>query len=340
MALSQVFLRYSEQIEAEMRQVVDSRPLPLYRMMSYHMGWIDDQGNRLNNNGGERILSTLCLLACEAAGGNLKTALPAAVAVELVYNFSLIHNDLQDGNPQRQGRDTVWWLWGPAQAINAGDGMHALARLSLFWLKDMGVSDETVFRAIQILDEASLRLCEGQFLDISYQERIDVGVKTYLNMIEDRTGALMRCSLKLGALLASARADIIDALELFGNKLGLASQIRDDIVGLWGDRSSEGIPSSNILNKKKTLPVVYGLEKADVKDKRRLGEVYFKRVLEPQDVEQIAKLLDGVGAREYCQEMAEMFYSEALQALDDSGLPLESTRELREAAQYLVYDRQ
>ncbi len=338
--MPQVFLRYRDSIEAEIHAALDGRSLPLYRMMSYQLGWIDEQGNPLYNKGRDRLLATLCLLACEATGGNPQTALPAAVAVELVHNFALIHRDLQDGNPRSQRRDSVWWVWGPAQAINAGDGMHALARLALFRLKDMGLSDETVFASIHILDEASLQLCEGQFTDISYRERIGIGVQAYLKMIEGRSGVLLGCALKLGALLASARDGLVDALGAFGEKVGVASHIRDDILALWGRRTTGDTPNIDILNKKKTLPVVYGLEKADIREKRQLGEVYLKRVLEPQDIEKIAAVLDRLEAREYCEKTAERFYKEALKALDDLRLPPWATGELKEMAHYLVYGKQ
>ncbi len=339
MNLPQFFSKYANQIEAAMREVLDDRSLPLYHMMSYHLGWVDSLANTISNGGKPRVLATLCLISNDAAGGDVQKALPAAISMEMVYNSYLIHNDLQDGVPQRDGRDTVWWLWGPAQAINTGDGMHALARQTLFRLKSIGLSDETVFRAVHLLDQSSLKLCEGQFLDISYQERLDVTVDSYLKMIDDRTASLMSCAFKLGPLTALAEDSTIEAFGLFGAKLGMAYQVQKDIKAHWGDDSERSSLSGGVLSKKKTLPVVYGMEKANVRDKRRLGEVYFKRVLEPKDLETIATVLEEIGVREDCQKMAETFYKEAMGALDSTNLSPEAVGALKGVASFLALNK-
>ena len=331
-----MFDRFADQIEAELREIIESRPMPLYRMMSYHLGWIDEQGNPLTGGGREGIRSTLCLMACEAAGGDPAKAMPAAAAIELAHNFYLIHDDVQDGNPQRDNRASVWWHWGPAQAINAGDGMHALARLSLFRLKEKGLSDDLIFRGIQFLDEACLKLCEGHYLDISYQESITITVNSYFTMIEGKAGALVEGAMKLGALVASQDDALIEAMGLCGKKLGMASQVREDILDTWSPTSPDSPPVGKILNKKKTLPVLYAIETGKLSDKRELGEIYFKRVLEPQDVGKMVAVLDRVGAREYCQGVLTQLYQEALESLDSSGLSPEATQGIREAAQYMV----
>ena len=162
----------SARVEDALKGAVTGRDMPFYEMMTYHMGWTGDPGEPSPGRSGLRSLGTLCLLACRAAGGDAMLALPAAASVELVISFCEIHADVQAGAPMRGNRDTVWWKWGPAQAINAGDGMHALARLALFGLQDAGLSAEDTFRAVQILDEASLRTCEGRFLDLQAQDRL------------------------------------------------------------------------------------------------------------------------------------------------------------------------
>ena len=135
----------SAQVEDALRDAVAGRDLPLYDMMAYHLGWTGDPGEPGPVRPRLRALGALCLLACRAAGGDARLALPAAAAVELVVNFCEIHADVQAGAPVRGVRETVWWKWGPAQAINAGDGMHALARLTLFGLQDAGLSAEDTF---------------------------------------------------------------------------------------------------------------------------------------------------------------------------------------------------
>ena len=279
MALAPTIDTLSVRVEEELRGVFDNRRMPLYQMMSYHLGWEDAQGNTRPNEAMERSHGIACLTACYAAGGDTEVALPAAAAVELVENFSQIHDDVQGGHPQRLNRDSVWWIWGPAQAINTGDGMHALARLAIFQLQERGVKPAQTFRAVQLLDEASLELCEGRFRDLEAQERIDLTVEAYLDMAASKTGALYSCAMKLGGLVASADEGLIEALGESGSKLGSALQVQRDLRELWNGSDGGGSPSTEVLNKKKLLPVVYAVEKAGISEKRRLGEIYFKRVL-------------------------------------------------------------
>lgn len=309
----------TSQVNAELQDIVNSRSVPLYRMMAYHMGWNDAQGLTDTPVYKDRVHGVLSLLACMAVGGELEMALPAAAAVELLDNFTEIHDDIQSGNPQRENRDAVWWVWGPAQAINAGDGMHALARLALFRLLDRKVSPETTFKAVQFMDEASLDTCEGRFLDLEAQERIDLSVDAYLKMARGKTGSLLSCAMKLGALVGSGDDSVIEAFDTCGSKLGVAMQIRADLREIWGD-GTDAAPSAEVMNKKKLLPVVYALEKATISEKRQMGDIYFKRVLEPQDVVKLRELLESLGVRDACQDMAEQYFSDALNALDMQGV--------------------
>ena len=339
MSLPSAFGRYRENIETELKSMILDQSLPLYRMMAYHMGWLDDQGDTtgaVEAESGKRIRPTLSALTCEALGGELKMALPAAAAVELVHNFSLIHNDIQDGTAERHNRPTVWWVWGPAQGINAGDGMHALARLSLLRQTEKGMPSEKALRAVAILDTACLRLCEGQYLDLTYQERVDISQDAYFQMVAGKTAALMSCASELGALMASADEGVIQAMARYGQKLGLAFQIRDDILDLWGGEST-GVPlAGDILNKKKSLPIIYALKNATGTERRSLGDVYFKRVMEPEDVQKIVEVLDSLGAREFSQEMADTLCQEAIEALNEAGPSLQGAEELSGLARYLV----
>jgi geranylgeranyl diphosphate synthase type I len=336
MSLPSAFSRYREDIETEIKSLILGQSLPLYRMMAYHMGWLDDRGEAVEVEVGKRIRPTLCLLACDALGGELKKSLPAAAALELAHNFSLIHNDIQDGTPERDHRPTVWWVWGPAQGINAGDGMHALARLSLLRQTEKGMPSEQALRAVAILDAACLRLCEGQYLDLTYQERVDISQDAYFQMVEGKTAALMGCAAELGALMASADEGAVQAMARYGQKLGMAFQIRGDILDLWGSEDT-GIPlAGSILNKKKSLPIIYALQNARGADKRSLGDVYFKRVMEPEDVERVIEVLDRLGARVFSQEKADALCEEAIQALDEAGASSQGADELSGLARFLA----
>ncbi len=306
----------SARVEAELNSIVTSRQMPLYRMMSYHMGWNDEHGTPGSPPPKLRALGVLCLLASQSVGGDLNVSLPAASAVELVDNFCQIHGDVQGGSPQRDNRDAVWWVWGPAQAINAGDGMHALARLALFRLIERGVSAETTFRAVQLLDEASLRTCEGRFLDLEAQERIDMSLDAYLKMTSRKSGSLASCAMRLGALVATRDERAAHAMASCGEKLGVAMQLRADVRQFWSPGNDDAAPSPDVMNKMKLLPVVYALEKANPNEKRRMGEIYFKRVLDRDDVAKLRAVIEEMGVRDACEDMIAQLRREAGAALD------------------------
>ena len=320
-------------VEVELRTVLESRDMPLYRMMSYHLGWEDNSGQVQADALQPRLHGVACLTACLASGGDLEMGLPAAAAVELVNGFSQVHDDVQGGHPRRDDRDAVWWVWGPAQAINTGDGMHALARLAIFRLQDRGVPPAEAFRAVQLLDQASLELCEGRFRDLEAQERIDMTVDEYLKMADGKTGALYGCAMELGGLTASVNGAIQDALRVCGQKLGVAHQLRDDLREVWDDGDS---PPEDLLNKKKLIPVVYALDKAKISEKRRLGDIYFKRVLEPDDAVTLRQILDEMGARAYSEGLAETYDDEARAAIDVPGISTEGKAAINTYADWLL----
>jgi geranylgeranyl pyrophosphate synthase len=214
--------------------------------------------------------------------------------------------------------------------------MHALARLALFRLLQRDVSKETTFRAIQLFDEASLRACEGRFLDLEAQERIDLSVDAYLKMASQKMGALISCSMKAGALVATADEAVYDALGICGTTLGIAMQMRSDLRDLWGDGSETFAPSPEVMNKKKQLPVVYAMEKASVSEKRKLGEIYFKRVLDADDVVRLREIIEQLGARAECEALLEEYRAKAVAALDVPGLSTEGKAEIRKFVDSLL----
>jgi geranylgeranyl diphosphate synthase type I len=336
MAISTAMEDLSARVNAELGSIVNPRQMPLYRMMSYQMGWEDRQGVSDAPVRVERIHGALCLLACRAAGGEPDTALPAAAAVELVHNFTQIHDDVQGGNPRRGDRDAVWWVWGPAQAINAGDGMHALARLALFRLLERGVPSATTFRAVKLLDEAALQACEGRFLDLEAQERLEMSVDAYLKMASSKTGALLSCAMKLGALVADADEKVFEAMGACGARLGVAMQACADVRELWGEGQGSAAPSPEVMNKKKLLPVVYALEKADRHERRVLGDIYFKRVLEPADVARAREVIERLGAKDDCEGLIEQYRADAVAALDAPGVSAEGRADLEELIDLLL----
>ena len=323
-------------VESGLRGVLESRRMPLYGMMSYHMGWTDRSGNPVTPRQLARTHGVTCLAACMACGGDAESAMPAAAAVELVENFTQIHDDVQGGRPQRDGRDAVWWAWGPAQAINAGDGMHALARLAMFQLRAEHTPPETTYRAVRLLDEASLELCEGRFEELETQERIDLSVDSYMETASKKTGALYECAMKLGALLASAEEHTVEALGLCGRNAGIALQIRRDLLELWPSGTGESSPSATVLNKTKLLPVVYAVQEANINDKRRLGDVYFKRVLEAGDVDVVRETVERLGGRQYCEGRVDEYTTKAQQEAADAELTDDGMETVSQVLRFLL----
>ena len=340
MSLKSAFERHLPLIEAELREVL-ATPHPqlasFYGMMRYHLGWIDESFAPTRGGGGKRLRPVLCLLACQATGGDPDQALPAAAAIELVHNFSLVHDDIEDRSHLRRGRPTVWKVWGVSQAINVGDGLFALAHLAMQRLADRGVPAGRVLTALEILDQACLALTEGQHLDLSFEARLDVGVDEYLSMIRGKTAALFSAAAQLGALIAGSDHESTTRYRRFGQNLGLAFQIVDDVLGIWGDPQVTGKPAaSDIQQRKKTLPIVRALEEEQKRGGRGLREIYQRETIDEEAVGVALNILEDLGVRRYAEEMANDYYRQALVELDAVGMGNEAQGDLRELAAFLV----
>jgi len=306
------------EIETEMRALLSGEPPVLrgmYSMMRYHMGWENQQGSPEQSPAGKRIRPILTLLTCQAAGGYPARAVPAAAAVELLHNFSLIHDDIEDRSLTRRHRPTVWSWAGEAQAINTGDAMFVIAHLALLRLRALDVPDARVLDALQIFDNTCIRLTEGQYLDMSFESRTDVTLDEYLLMIAGKTAALLSASALLGALIAGS--EHVDAYRVFGHELGLSFQIEDDILGIWGEEALTGKSATgDIITRKKTLPVLYALDQSGPAADR-LRAFYTREVpLTADEVPTILALLDELKARDYAVAQGLAHAEAALAALD------------------------
>lgn len=331
-----ILQRYRVDLEEELKFAIGKASSPLYNMMRYHMGWVDELGQP-RTGAGKRLRPFFCLHACRSVGGDWRQALPVAAALELVHNFSLIHDDIQDASAERRGRPTVWRMWGLPQAINVGDGMHALALSSLLRLEEAGVEHRKIVHAARLLGEASLMLCEGQYLDINYENRLDVNVDGYLEMINGKTAALFRCSLEIGALIGNDDSTLLAHMRGFGDAVGMVFQVHDDVISIWGNEKTTGKPTTtDIEMKKKTLPVVYALANANGRDGESLREIYTKKTLGPADVEEVLRVLDVVDARSYAQSMADEYHRRALSALEAVDIPQQAKDELKATAAFLL----
>jgi len=334
-ALEKLSKTYVPALEAEMQaRLSDSNPAlqPYYGMLRYHMGWADERLAAAHTDTGKRIRPILCLLAAEATGAGWQRALPAAVAIEFSHNFSLIHDDIQDSSPLRRGRPTLWKLWGVAQALNAGDALFTLAHLALTKLPALGVGAETALEVLRILDQACLVLTQGQYLDLSFEARQQVSVNEYLAMIGAKTAALASASAEIGALIGGAPAERVAHYRAFGRNLGLAFQVQDDILGIWGDEVTTGKSvATDIQTRKKTLAVVYGLERSE-----ELRALYAAGEPAPADINRAVQLLDAVGARAYAEEQVRAYSHAAVHHLEAAEAQGEAGAALRELTVQLV----
>ncbi|HXG26950.1 MAG TPA: polyprenyl synthetase family protein, partial [Candidatus Binatia bacterium] len=286
--------------EAEILRVLErSDPVTagIYEMCRYHLG-LDGSGST-----GKRMRPLLGLLAYASITGEHERALPGAAAVELGHNFSLVHDDIEDADRERRHRPTLWALHGIPQAINTGDILFSLSRVALHRLTDLGFPDRTVLRLMRLYDETCVALCEGQYLDIWMAEH-DAGlsVDLYFDMIGRKTAALIAASIEAGAVLATSDEELIGRYRAFGWDLGIAFQLNDDLLGIWGRETTTGKEPSDVPRKKKTLPVIYAFEHAGPNDRARLAELYANGSLTPEHTSEIVAILERVGAREYTRD--------------------------------------
>lgn len=324
-------------IDDDIRATFKGRDSPktLYNMMIYHMGWIDEDLNPVEQYRGKRFRPTMCLLTYNALSAVYDKALPAASAIELIHNFSLIHDDIEDSDEERRHKPTVWKIWGIPHAINAGDGMHVMANIAALRLRDLNATDRKIVQVIDILNKTILELCEGQYLDMSFEEKMDITVEMYTEMIAGKTAALIEASTWIGAILATEDADIIGHFRNFGRKMGLSFQIIDDIIGIW--ETETGKPkASDIRNKKKTLPILYAFKEASDEDKEILTKTYQKDTLNEADTTAVLMILEKVGAHDYSKKVAKNYADEALAELEKTGVHNESMEKLRTLAEFLI----
>ena len=305
--------------EAEILRLVASREpstAGVYDMVLYHLG-LDHDGAPA----GKRMRPLLGLLAYASIAGDYRRALPGAAAVELGHNFSLVHDDIEDGDRERHHRPTVWALHGVAQAINTGDMLFSLSRMALHRLSDLGFSDAKVLRLTRLYDETCVALCEGQFIDIRTSESDELmSVELYFDMIGRKTAALIAASIEAGAILATDDDEIVRRYRAFGWALGLAFQLNDDLLGIWGPERATGKEASDVPRKKKTLPVIYAFEHAGPEDRARLATLYGNGGPTADNVDEIVAILERTGARDYTRDQARRHRDEALAELDAAGV--------------------
>jgi len=278
----------------------------LTEMVQYHLGLAGDGARP-----GKRLRANIVLLSTEAFERRYADALWAAVAVELVHNFSLVFDDIQDGDPLRRGRPSVWKVWGVGQAVNAGAALEALVSRAVVDLLPARHADRLP-RALGLLTDAMLALSQGQVIDLQFEQRVDVCVDEYLEMIRLKTASLFECAAQLGCLAAGTGDETFRRAALFGRHLGLAFQIIDDVVGIWGSRVEPGKPlGSDLRNGKKTLPILVALAEAPPGHRRTLRTLLTRGQFGPPELAAARAILAAANAHAHCRRLASEHLAEA-----------------------------
>jgi len=298
-----------------LRAAVDRLPGTVREVAGYHFGWYDESGRPAAGSPGKLLRPALTLLCAQAVGGSPERAVDAAVAVELVHNFSLIHDDLMDGDLFRRHRRTVWSLFGAPTAILAGDALLVRA------MQELGaapVSLATLCTAVQ-------DLIDGQRLDLSFEQRTDVTVEECLAMVGGKTATLLACACELGSGHGGGTPTRVLALRRFGWHLGVAFQLVDDLLGIWGDPAVTGKPTlSDLRARKKSLPVVAALRRGGAYG-QRLRELYLRpEPLDEADLTTVARLVERAGGRAWAQSQADRHVRRALHCLGVAEPPADA----------------
>ncbi|OEV03990.1 dimethylallyltranstransferase [Streptomyces oceani] len=323
-----------------LRAAVEGLAAPMDSVASYHFGWIDAHGRPSAADGGKAVRPALALASTEAVGARPEAGIPGAVAVELVHNFSLLHDDLMDGDEQRRHRDTVWRVHGPAQAILVGDALFTLANEILL---EPGTPETG--RAARRMTAATRKLIDGQAQDMAYEHRERVTVAECLEMEGNKTGALLACATSIGAVLGGADEHTADALEAYGFHLGLAFQAVDDLLGVWGDPEATGKQTwSDLRQRKKSLPVVAALA-SGTGSADKLAELMAadsrKSQRESGDFDEAefasrAALIEEAGGRDMTLEVAHDQHRKAVDALHGLDMPQTVRDQLVAFADFVV----
>jgi geranylgeranyl diphosphate synthase type I len=326
-----VLQRARRLLDPALRDRVDDLPPEIGRVVAYHLGFTDAEGHPVEADGGKAVRPALALLSAEAAGARAEVGLPGAIAVELVHNFSLLHDDVMDHDLERRHRPTAWALFGVGQAIVTGDALMTEAIAAL-----LRPEVPEGIRAASSLTSATARMIAGQAQDLSFASRLDVTPDECLAMCADKTGALLSCATSIGAILAGAGQNVVDALAGFGLHLGLAFQAVDDLLGIWGRPEATGKPVAGDLREhKKTLPVVIALTSSRP-DRDRLAEVLSNGSMTEDTVLEAVDLVERCGGRAGCLEAAERQLGEAMASLDRAPLEPLARAELEEVAAFVA----
>lgn len=320
-------------IDTGLRSFIDKKmqdvPENFKEMIRYQLGWSGVPHESLAT--GKRIRPTLVLLVCHALGGDWRQALAAAAGVELLHNFTLIHDDIQDRSLTRRGRDAVWVKWGEAQAINAGDALYALACSAAYDLTAHYPAD-VVLAAVEELHRTAFRLTCGQYLDMAFEKAEAIEMEDYWQMIRGKTGELIGSCFSLGALLAGQKANELRRFRKLGLQIGIAFQVQDDWLGIWGNQDILGKSvQSDLRDRKKTFPILLALKTLPEFRDYWNSHTSFSDA----DIQVLMKILDGSQINEKAQEQFEDLYQSVVLKFNEIFEGKSTALQLRSAVEEL-----
>jgi geranylgeranyl diphosphate synthase type I len=334
--IGEILKNYTPAIETYIKNTLADAPEFLGGVVRYHFGWVDQNFQPARTESGKMLRPVICLLVFDALTGSYKNAMPAAAAIEMIHNFTLLHDDIEDNDRERRGRPTAWTVWGKPLAINAGDYLYTLAFQTLFKLD--GFPAERIFAVQRLIADSCLVLTMGQDLDLRFEQSQTVTPAMYIDMVYKKTGALLEASVLAGALLATDDVHIIAGYRQFARNIGIAFQIQDDILGIWGDSAKTGKSTDNDLRrKKKTLPVLYTIEQATGSRLDQLRALYASdQPLTDEQINFVRDSLARVNARDYAQQAADSYIEKAFAGLNDINVATEPQQNLEKIARFLI----
>lgn len=312
-----------DEIETALGSLEGNAPLML-TMARYHLGLATSSGEPTDPEArhtaqGKRIRPLLAMLAAEAVGGTAEAAAPVAAATELLHNFTLIHDDIQDRSPNRRHRPTVWRVWGNAQAINAGDALFAVSQLALLRTQTTDMPAETIRRLVEAFNLCTIEVVRGQVLDLENEGRADVTPNDYLTMITGKTAAILRFAAWAGATVGGAADAVAQRLGDAGEAIGMGFQIRDDMLGIWSPTEETGKDAADdIRRRKQSLPILILRERANEEDQARITALYNQEEIGPDGIGEMLGLLEKYDVAAATAAHVAASHERATRALDDA----------------------
>ncbi|MDG2101734.1 MAG: polyprenyl synthetase family protein [Dehalococcoidia bacterium] len=312
--LPKIFESYQHQLNTYTKLFYKDLNNELYLTHKYFLGWIDEKGKETDVSG-KSFRPSLMMLINESLGGDSKNVLPLAMSIELFHNFSLIHDDIEDKDEIRRNRKTVWKIWGEEIGIISGSSMHALASKSLDLIEKKYNNKKIYFR--KLINKICLAVIEGQYLDISFESNFNISVDNYTSMIEKKTGALIEASAIIGANIENTTKENILNFSKIGKLFGHMFQIKDDYLGIWGDHNLGKPVGSDIIKKKKSLPILKLIESSNMIDNKNIKMIFSSEILDDKSKEEILTYMKKYSIQQFCEEKLQNIYKECEKIIEN-----------------------